>query len=141
MARIAGIELAKEARVDYALTRIKGIGWPLSKKILDSAKIDSGKRVSALTNKEITKIATSLEKYPLEGELLRKIKGDITRLTTIGSYRGIRHLRSLPVRGQRTRTNARTKRGKRKTVGAFKKEILSRMQTGKEGVSEKKGGK
>ncbi|MBI4153517.1 30S ribosomal protein S13 [Candidatus Woesebacteria bacterium] len=128
MARILGIELADTLRVDYALTRIKGIGWSLSKNILDSLRIDPAKRLTELTGEELTKISTKLEQYPIEGELARTVKGNISRLQTIGTYRGLRHARMLPVRGQRTRTNARTKRGKRKTVGAFKKETLTQMK-------------
>ena len=131
MARIVGIELQDNWKVDFALTRVKGIGWSLAKKILAEAKVDgSNKRVSDLTADDISKISGQLEKYPTEGELFRIVKGNVIRLQAIGSYRGLRHSRNLPVRGQRTRTNARTKRGKRKTIGAFKKEALSKMQTG-----------
>lgn len=132
MARIAGVDLQDSWRIDYALTRIRGIGWPLSKKILMDLKIPSEKRLSEITGEELTKISSKLEDYVIEGDLVRKVKADITRLVTIGSYRGGRHSRNLPVRGQRTRTNARTKRGKRKTIGAFKKEILNKMQINKE---------
>jgi len=138
MARISGIELQDNWRIDYALTKIKGIGWSLSKNILKNLKIDSSKRVSELNPDEITKISTKLEEYPLEGELLRQVRANISRLQSIGSYRGLRHTHNLPVRGQRTRTNARTKRGKRKTVGAFKKEILNKMQLSEEGKEQKK---
>lgn len=131
MARIAGIELNDNWKVDYALTQVKGVGWKLSKKILAASKVDSKKRVSDLTTEEIAKIASSLEKYPVEGELTRQIKSNVTRLQAIGSYRGIRHSKGLPARGQRTKSNARTKRGKRKTVGAFKKEALTKMQQSK----------
>jgi small subunit ribosomal protein S13 len=127
MARIAGIELQDNWRVDFALTRIRGIGWALSKKILASLKIDPAKRLSEVSGEDLSKISSKLEEYPTEGELARMVRGNIARLQTIGSYRGIRHGKNLPVRGQRTRTNARTKRGKRKTVGAFKKEILTQM--------------
>jgi small subunit ribosomal protein S13 len=138
MARISGVELQDNWKADYALTKIKGIGWSLSKEIIKKLKIDNSKRVSDLTPEEITKISSSLEKYLLEGELLRQVRANISRLQTIGSYRGMRHGRSLPARGQRTRTNARTKRGKRKTVGAFKKEALTKMQANKkEGTAEK----
>ena len=133
MARIAGVELNDNWKVDFALTRIRGIGWSLSKELMGQLSLDPKKRVSELTSDEIAKISTSLEKYPTEGELVRVVRGNIQRLTEIGSYRGIRHAKNLPVRGQRTRTNARTKRGKRKTVGAFKKEVLTKMTTGKEG--------
>ncbi len=132
MARIAGVDLQDNWRIDYALTRIRGIGWPLSKKILADLKILPEKRFSEITPEELTKISSKLEDYVIEGDLARKVKADIARLITIGSYRGGRHSRNLPVRGQRTRTNARTKRGKRKTVGAFKKEILNKMEAGKE---------
>lgn len=130
MARIAGIELQDKWRVEYALTNIKGIGMQLSKKILKELSLDKGKRVSELTNDEVAKIAAKIDEYPNEGELARQVRGNIKRLVTIGSYRGQRHTKGLPSRGQRTRRNARTKRGKRKTVGAFKKEALSRMKPG-----------
>lgn len=139
MARIAGVELQDSWRVDYALTRIRGVGWSLSNQILDSLKIDAAKRVSDLTSDELAALGAKLDEYPIEGELMRTVKANIARLQAIGAYRGARHLRNLPVRGQRTRTNARTKRGKRKTVGAFKKEILSKMQTGERGEEEKEG--
>ena len=128
MARITGIELQDKWKVDYALTNIKGIGWALSEKILKSLKIDTTKRVSDLTTEEIKEIAKKIESYPTEGELARRVRSSITRLQTIGAYKGIRHSRGLPVRGQRTKSNARTKRGKRKTVGAYKKEALAKQQ-------------
>lgn len=131
MARLIGIDLQDNWKVDYALTKIKGLGWTLSKKVMADAGIDSKKRVSDLTADELTKITAEIEKYPTEGDLFRTVRANIQRLQVIGSYRGIRHSRALPVRGQRTRTNARTKRGKRKTVGAFKKEVLSKMSAGK----------
>ena len=132
MARIAGIELQDKWKVDFALTRIKGVGWSLSKEILKKSKVDGAKRLSDLTPEEIAAITSKLEDYPTEGELARVVRTNISRLQTIGSYRGIRHLHNLPVRGQRTRTNARTKRGKRKTVGAFKKEILTAQKVAQE---------
>ena len=128
MKRIAGVELQDSWKVDYALTRIKGIGWSLSKNILDSLKFESKKRVKDLKTDEIAKIGSKIDEYPIEGELARRVKASLTRLSAIGSYRGHRHTRGLPVRGQRTRSNARTKRGKRKTVGAFRKQDLSKMQ-------------
>ncbi len=128
MARIAGIELQDNWKINYALTRIKGIGWSLSEQILKSVKLDPNKRVTDLKPEEVTKLASKVEEHPIEGELLRQVRNNIQRLKTIGSYRGIRHTRGLPSRGQRTRSNARTKRGKRKTVGAFKKEMLSKVQ-------------
>jgi small subunit ribosomal protein S13 len=128
MARLAGIELQDNWKVDYALTRISGVGWTSSKKILAKLKISNTKRVNGLTPDELSKINTELDGYTIEGELARKVRADIARLQTIGSFRGHRHSKNLPVRGQRTRRNARTKRGKRKTIGAFKKEILSKMK-------------
>jgi small subunit ribosomal protein S13 len=128
MARIAGIELQDNWRVLYALTKIKGIGMSLSKDILDAVKIDESKRVSDLSTEDISKITGEIEKYPTEGDLLKMVRANVTRLQRTGAYRGIRHTRGLPSRGQRTRSNARTRRGKRKTVGAFKKEALTKMQ-------------
>lgn len=128
MARIAGVELQDNWKVDYALTNLKGIGWSLSKKVLHDIDANPKKRVGELTADEISKIVAELEKYPTEGELVRQVRANVQRLRTISSYRGVRHTRNLPVRGQRTRSNARTKRGKRRTVGAFKKEMLSKMQ-------------
>jgi small subunit ribosomal protein S13 len=128
MARIAGVELQDNWKVDYALTKIKGIGWSLSEDILKSISMGKNKRVSDLTPADISKIASKLEKHTVEGELLRQVRTNIARLRTTSAYRGIRHARGLPSRGQRTRSNARTKRGKRKTVGAFKKEALVKMQ-------------
>ena len=127
MARITGIELNDNWKIDYALTRIKGIGWPTSKKILALLKFDLTKRIKDLSAEELNTITTKLEEFPTEGDLARRVKGNITRLQAIGSYRGLRHSKGLPPRGQRTKTNARTKRGKRKTVGAFKKEALTKQ--------------
>ena len=131
MARIAGVELQDNWKVSYALTKIKGIGWSSSNKIVRILGIDVAKRVSSLSPEELANIASKIEEYPIEGDLIRQVKGNITRLRTIGSYRGTRHSRGLPVRGQRTRSNARTKRGKRKTVGAFKKEALGKIEQAK----------
>lgn len=126
MARISGIELNENQRIDYALTRIKGIGWAVSTKILEILKFDPSRRVKDLSPEEINTITGKIEEFPTEGDLVRRVKTNINRLQAIGSYRGIRHTKGLPVRGQRTKTNARTKRGKRKTVGAFKKEALAK---------------
>lgn len=126
MARISGIELNEKWRIDYALTRIKGIGWALSNKILETLKFDVSRRVKDLSADELNKISGKIEEVPTEGDLVRRVRANISRLQAIGSYRGVRHTKGLPVRGQRTKTNARTKRGKRKTVGAFKKEALAK---------------
>jgi small subunit ribosomal protein S13 len=129
MARIAGVELEDKVRLVYALTKIKGIGMSLSEKILKEIHINEAKRVKDVTADELSKVANKIESYLIEGDLIRSIKTNVSRLQKIGSYRGIRHSRGLPARGQRTRHNARTRRGKRKTVGAFKKEVLSKMTT------------
>jgi small subunit ribosomal protein S13 len=131
MARIAGVDLQDNWKVDYALTKIKGIGWALSKKILKLSKIDDSRRLSDLKARELSTIASGVEKQLIGGELDRMVRSNISRLRQISSYRGLRHARSLPARGQRTKSNARTKRGKRKTVGAFKKEMLSKVQQAK----------
>jgi small subunit ribosomal protein S13 len=136
MARIVGVELQDNWKVDYALTRISGVGWALSKKIIDSLKISSEKRIKDLTSEELSKIASKIDEIPTEGELSRIVRSNISRLQTISSYRGSRHQRGLPARGQRTKSNARTKRGKRKTIGAFKKEALAKIKT-----ADTKGGK
>jgi len=138
MARIAGVDLQDSWKIDFALTNIKGLGWASAKKVIKDVGVDSSKRVSALTADEINKISSELEKYTIEGDLARNVRGNIQRLQVIGSYRGVRHAKGLPVRGQRTRTNARTKRGKRKTVGAFKKEILGKMAVAKTEEEKKK---
>ena len=138
MARISGVELNDNWKVDFALTRIKGLGWPLSKKVMEELKIDSKKRVKELSSDEIAKINGKLDEMTVEGELFRVVKGNVQRLQAIGSYRGLRHSRGLPSRGQRTKTNARTKRGKRKTVGAFKKELLAKMTVAKNEDAKKK---
>lgn len=128
MARISGIELQDNWRVDYALTNIRGIGWSLSKKILEELKMDSSTRMKDIKRDEVAKIASKIDEYSTEGELARQVRGNINRLKQIGTYKGIRHTRGLPVRGQRTKSNARTKRGKRRTVGAFRKEALTKIQ-------------
>lgn len=132
MARLAGVELQDHWKLGYALTKIKGIGWSLSNEILSALKLSPTKKVGDLATDDISKLASRLEDYKIEGDLLRDVRANIQRLKTIGSYRGLRHSRNLPVRGQRTRSNARTKRGKRKTVGAFKKEALTKIQQQKE---------
>lgn len=120
--RIAGYNLQDLKRVDIALTYIYGIGRKNVVDILKKAEVVSSKRVKALSEDEQKRIQKVLEGYKLEGDLRAEIYGDIKRLKEIGSYRGSRHSKNLPVRGQRTRSNARTKRGKRVTIGAIKKE-------------------
>jgi small subunit ribosomal protein S13 len=117
MARIAGVDLPKDKRTEIALTHIYGIGRSTSQKILAQARIDPDIRVKDLTEEDATRIRGIIDKeHKVEGDLRREVTQNIKRLQEIGSYRGLRHRRNLPVRGQRTRTNARTKRGARRTV-------------------------
>lgn len=125
MARIAGVDLPENKRVDIGLTYIFGIGRSNVKLILKETLVDPAKRVKDLTEEEINKLQKSVEQFKVEGDLSREIEQNIKRLEEIGSYRGMRHKRGLPSRGQRTRSNARTKRGKRKTVGTVRKEAAA----------------
>ncbi|MCR4433381.1 MAG: 30S ribosomal protein S13 [Coprothermobacterota bacterium] len=118
MARIAGVDLPKEKRIDIALSYIYGIGRPLAKKILAQTPIDPGKRVKDLTESEVNLLREIIAKnHRVEGDLRKEVVQNIRRLIEIGSYRGLRHKRGMPVRGQRTRTNARTRKGPKRTVG------------------------
>ncbi|HZV79540.1 MAG TPA: 30S ribosomal protein S13 [Candidatus Binatus sp.] len=122
MARIAGIDLPREKRVEIALTYIYGIGRPTATKLLKQTGVNPDTRVKSLTDEDIQKLREQIEKnLKVEGDLRREVTGAIKRLVDIGSYRGARHRRGLPVRGQRTRTNARTRKGPRKTVAGKKK--------------------
>ncbi len=118
MARIEGVDLPRNKRVEIGLTYIYGIGRSTSQNILENVGVDFDTRVKDLTEAEISKIRQEIDKHPVEGELRREVRANIKRLKDIGSYRGLRHRRGLPVRGQRTRTNARTRKGPKKTVGA-----------------------
>ena len=121
MARVAGVDLPKNKRLDIALRYIYGIGPAIANEMIAELELDPAKRVKDLTEEEVNKINTLITKnLKVEGDLRREIQGNIKRLIEIGSYRGLRHRRNLPVRGQRSKTNARTRRGKRKTVGAGK---------------------
>jgi len=122
MARIAGVDLPSNKRVEVALTYIFGIGPARAKEIIRQSGINPGTRVHKLTDEEIARLRSIIEKeYKIEGELRAEVSLNIKRLIDIGSYRGLRHRRGLPVRGQRTRTNARTRKGKKKTVAGKKK--------------------
>jgi len=124
MARIAGVEVPREKRVEAALSYIYGIGPTLSKKILSAARVDFNTRVKDLKEDELVRIRDFIEKnYTVEGALRHQLVLNVKRLKDIGSYRGQRHIRTLPVRGQRTRTNARTKRGRRSAIGGTKKSL------------------
>ena len=121
MARIKGIDLPNEKRIEIALTYIYGIGRNLAKTILKDANVDFGKKAKDLDNEEVGRIRDEVSKHNVEGDLRREINLNIKRLMEIGSYRGLRHRKGLPVRGQRTRTNARTRKGPRRTVANKKK--------------------
>lgn len=126
MARIAGVELPVEKRVDIGLTYIFGIGRSNVDKVIKDAGIEGSKRVKDLTEEEVGKLQKAVDQFRVEGDLKQQISQNIRRLEEIGTYRGIRHRRGLPARGQRTRSNARTKRGKRKTVGTVRKDVVAK---------------
>ncbi len=121
MARIAGVNLPREKRLEVALTYIYGIGQPTARKICGELGLSYDQKVRDLTDEEITKLRTYIDTLEVEGELRRERSQAIKRLQEIGAYRGIRHRRGLPVNGQRTKTNARTRKGPKKTVGRGKK--------------------
>jgi small subunit ribosomal protein S13 len=122
MARIAGVDLPKKKRIEYGLTYIYGIGLTTSRDILNKVGISFDKRVHELTEDEIAAIRNEIQNnYQVEGDLRKKIAMDIKSLMDLGSYRGLRHRRGLPVRGQKTKTNARTRKGRKKTVGSAAK--------------------
>ena len=124
MARISGVDIPREKRVDVSLRYIFGIGATTAKEVLEQARIEGATRVRDLTEPQIAKIREIIDRgFTVEGDLRREIALNIKRLQEIGSYRGLRHRRNLPVRGQRTRTNARTRRGQRKTVAGRKKAV------------------
>jgi small subunit ribosomal protein S13 len=122
MARIAGVDIPREKRVEVALTYIYGVGLSSSQKILKQTSINPDTRVRDLTEEQVNRLREVIDRtYKVEGDLRREVALNIKRLIEIGSYRGLRHRRNLPVRGQRTKTNARQRRGPKKTVGARKK--------------------
>ncbi|MDA8205580.1 MAG: 30S ribosomal protein S13 [Thermaerobacter sp.] len=122
MARISGIDLPRDKRVEAALPYIYGIGGSAARQILAQSQVDPDTRVRDLTEEEVSRIREVIDRdWRVEGDLHREVQMNIKRLSDIGSYRGMRHRRGLPVRGQRTKTNARTRKGPRRTVGAKKK--------------------
>jgi small subunit ribosomal protein S13 len=121
MARIAGVDLPREKRVEIGLTYIFGIGRSNSRKILEEAGVDANTRVNQLTDEDVNKLRRVIEQHRVEGTLRAEIARNIKRLMDIGAYRGLRHRRGLPVRGQRTHTNARTKKGPRRAIAGKKK--------------------
>lgn len=139
MARIAGVDLLEHKRIDIALTAIYGIGRSNVRQLLQLAQIAPEKRTRDLTETEISSLQRIIEKnIKVEGDLRQEVASNIKRLKQIGSYRGMRHIRNLPVHGQRTRSNARTKRGKRITIGAMRKEVRAKMEQPTTGKTEEK---
>ena len=128
MARIAGIDLPREKRVEIALTYIYGIGAQTSRRLLEYAHVDPDVRVKALSEEDEKKLRDAIDSLQLrvEGDLRREVQGNIKRLMDIGCYRGVRHRRGLPVRGQRTKTNARTRKGPKRTVAGKKKTLAKK---------------
>lgn len=126
--KIIGVDIPDEERAEIGLTSIYGIGRSNVQDLLDKAKIDPDKRVKSLTKEQVSRIIKALESFKVEGDLRKEIKDNISRLKDIRSYRGIRHIVGLPVRGQRTKTNARTAKGPSKTVGALKKEDWAKLE-------------
>jgi len=134
MARILGVEIPDNKKIEISLTYIYGIGKPTAKKILSDTGVSPEKRVKELTDEELSKITNYIQRnFKVEGDLKKEISENIRRLVEINSYRGLRHKRSLPVRGQRTRTNARTRKGPRKTVG------IVRDKTARKAMRQEKG--
>lgn len=133
MPRLAGIDIPDNKRTVIAITYIHGIGPNLAPKILKNAKISEDTRAKDLNPQEISRLQRELERFNVEGNLRKQVRENVERLKRIGSYRGLRHTAGLPSRGQRTRVNARTKRGKRQTVGAMKKDELAKMESAKKG--------
>ncbi len=129
MPRIAGIDIPENKKVRFSLRYVYGIGPKLADEIIEETRIDGDKRAKDLTGEEINKIQRAIEKYNVEGNLRRLIRENIDRLKRIGSYRGLRHKLSLPTRGQRTRSNARTRKGrKRVAVGSLSKEMATKLE-------------
>jgi small subunit ribosomal protein S13 len=126
--RVAGVNLPDEKRIDIALTYIYGIGRSNVLPVLEIAAVEATKRTKDLSEDEVKRITRALDPYKIEGDLRAEIAGNVRRLKETGSYRGKRHTAGLPSRGQRTRSNARTKRGKRMTIGAIKKEVMAKME-------------
>lgn len=127
MIRIAGVSVPENKHVEYSLTYINGVGLSLARKICAQANVKTGTKISDLSNAELERIREVIDKnYKVEGDLKMEIAQNIKRLKTINTFRGLRHSRNLPVRGQRTKTNARTKRGKKVTVGSGRKKAAEK---------------
>lgn len=127
MARIAGVDLPDNKRIDVGLTRVYGIGRSNVVKVMSEAGVEAAKKVQDLTEEEMNRLQKAVEQFKVEGDLRQEVEQNIRRLEEVGSFRGLRHRRGLPARGQRTRSNARTRKGKRKTVGTVRKEAAAKM--------------
>lgn len=141
MIRLSGVDLPEAKRIDIALTYLYGIGRVNVRPLLVQAKIDPARRAKDLSQEEISRLQKIVDTMKVEGDLRKDIAQGITRLKEIGSFRGSRHTKGLPARGQRTRSNARTKRGKRVTIGALKKEAQSKVETAKKEAEKKEAKK
>jgi small subunit ribosomal protein S13 len=129
MVRLLGVVIKDDYKIAYALTKIYGIGWPTAYKVVDQSGVDMARKIGDISEEELKKITQLIDKnYKVEGNLREEINENLKRLREIRSYRGMRHAFGLPSRGQRTRSNARTKRGKRKTVGALRKEAWAKLE-------------
>ena len=133
--RIIGIEIPDNERIEVGLTRIFGIGKTNVKSLITMVKLDSNTRVKDLSRDDVANIMKALEEFKVEGDLKKEIRENIDRLKAIKSYRGIRHIVNLPVRGQRTKTNARTVKGKKKTVGSLTKEAWAKIEAQQKAAS------
>lgn len=131
MPRIAGHDIPENKKINYSLRYIYGIGQKLADEIIKKCKINPDKRAKELTGEEINRIQAALDSYLIEGDLRREVNDNIARLKRIHAYRGSRHIAGLPSRGQRTRSNARTKRGARRTIGSMTKEAVSKLEESK----------
>lgn len=141
MPRLAGVDIPENKRVDVALTYVYGIGRVNVLGVLQSAKIDPAKRAKELSAEELARLQKIVDTVKVEGDLRKEVSQNISRLKEIGSYRGTRHGKGLPARGQRTRTNARTKRGKKVTIGALKKEVMAQVEASKSEKEKKEAKK
>lgn len=133
MPRIAGIDIPEHKKVYYSLQSVYGVGKKIAGDVLREAQVSADKRARELTADEVNRIQRVLEKYNLEGQLRRLINDNIDRLKRVKAYRGLRHAAGLPARGQRTRSNARTKRGAKRTVGSMTKEMAAKLDAAKSG--------
>lgn len=137
MPRLSGVDIPNEKRIDMSLTYLYGIGLTNVYLLLEQAKIEPARRANTLTAEEVSRLQKIIDNMKVEGDLRKEVSQNISRLKEIGSFRGSRHTKGLPVRGQRTRSNARTKRGKRVTIGALKKEVLAKVESAKKEEAKK----